>query len=106
MTTRTFLLLDDVRDPVTAELGADRGLIALDRLTGGSKKGVYLLRLDDRATVILYVWGPGRTPGHRRRPSRPTRSPTRQARSCSPQIRVISMLTARMRARRSDPRRS
>jgi aminoglycoside phosphotransferase (APT) family kinase protein len=54
--TRVFLRPDDVRDVVAEHLGADRRLAALDRLTGGSKKGVYRLRLDDRTTVILYVW--------------------------------------------------
>jgi aminoglycoside phosphotransferase (APT) family kinase protein len=31
----------------------------VDRLTGGSKKGVYRLSLDDRTTVVLYVWAAG-----------------------------------------------
>ncbi|WP_301549453.1 hypothetical protein [Catellatospora citrea] len=30
--------------------------VALDRLTGGTKKGVYRLRLDDQTTTIAYVW--------------------------------------------------
>lgn len=54
--TRTFLQLDDVRDLVAQEFGADRRVTALNRLTGGSKKGVYRLGLDDQTTVILYVW--------------------------------------------------
>ena len=54
--TRTFLQLDDVRDLVAQEFGADRTATALDRLTGGSKKGVYRLSLDDQTTAILYVW--------------------------------------------------
>ncbi|MFF4196804.1 phosphotransferase family protein [Nonomuraea sp. NPDC001831] len=53
---RTFLRPDDVRDLVAEEFGADRRPAALDRLTGGSKKGVYRLRLDDATSVILYVW--------------------------------------------------
>jgi aminoglycoside phosphotransferase (APT) family kinase protein len=54
--TRVFLRPDDVRDLVSDQLGADRRLAGLDRLTGGSKKGVYRLRLDDQTAVILYVW--------------------------------------------------
>ncbi|MFI7111601.1 phosphotransferase family protein [Nonomuraea sp. NPDC050227] len=57
--TRTFLRPDDVRDLVAEQFGADRRPAALDRLTGGSKKGVYRLRLDDATSVILYVWAEG-----------------------------------------------
>lgn len=57
--TRVFLQPDDLRDLVVDQFGADRSLAALDRLTGGSKKGVYRLRLDDQTTVILYVWAVG-----------------------------------------------
>jgi phosphotransferase family enzyme len=53
---RTFRQLDDVSDLVSAHFGSDRRLVALDRLTGGTKKGVYRLRLDDATTAILYVW--------------------------------------------------
>ncbi|HEX5997315.1 MAG TPA: phosphotransferase [Jiangellales bacterium] len=56
---RVFLQFDDVRDLVTDQFGAGRRLMVLDRLTGGSKKGVYRLGLDDQTTVILYVWAPG-----------------------------------------------
>ncbi|BCJ62322.1 phosphotransferase family protein [Micromonospora endophytica] len=54
--TRTFLTPDDVRHLVAEQFGGDRRVLALDRLAGGSKKGVYRLRLDDQTTVILYVW--------------------------------------------------
>jgi aminoglycoside phosphotransferase (APT) family kinase protein len=57
--TRAFLQPDDLRDLVTDHFGADRGLTALDRLTGGSKKGVYRLGLDDGTTAIVYVWAAG-----------------------------------------------
>jgi hypothetical protein len=57
--TRAFLQPDDVRDLVADQFGADRRLEGLDRLTGGSKKGVYRLRLDDDTSVILYVWAVG-----------------------------------------------
>jgi len=56
---RAFLQRNDVRDLVADQFGVDRRLIALDRLTGGSKKGVYRLHLDDQTTVILYVWAAG-----------------------------------------------
>ncbi|SDM04452.1 phosphotransferase family protein [Nonomuraea jiangxiensis] len=56
---RAFLQPDDVRDLVAEQFGTGRRLSALDRLTGGSKKGVYRLRLDDETTVILYVWATG-----------------------------------------------
>lgn len=57
--TRAFLRPDDLRDLVADQFGTDRRLAALDRLTGGSKKGVYRLGLDDRTTVIVYVWAAG-----------------------------------------------
>lgn len=56
---RTFLQPDDFHDLVADQFGAARRLVALDRLTGGTKKGVYRLRLDDQTTTIAYVWSPG-----------------------------------------------
>ncbi|WP_229069103.1 phosphotransferase family protein [Actinoplanes sp. DH11] len=56
---RTFLVPDDLHDLVRDHFGAARRLTSLDRLTGGSKKGVYRLRLDDATTTILYVWAAG-----------------------------------------------
>jgi len=56
---RTFLQADDVHDLVAEQFGAERRVTGLDRLTGGSKKGVYRLGLDDRTTAILYVWAAG-----------------------------------------------
>lgn len=53
---RTFRQFDDVSELVPVHFGSDRRLVALDRLTGGTKKGVYRLRLDDATTAILYVW--------------------------------------------------
>jgi aminoglycoside phosphotransferase (APT) family kinase protein len=53
---RTFLQPDDLQDLVSGQFGGDRRLLTLDRLTGGTKKGVYRLTLDDRSRVILYVW--------------------------------------------------
>ncbi|MFY1688903.1 hypothetical protein [Plantactinospora sp. WMMB782] len=39
-------------------LGTDRRIDELTRLRGGTKKGVYRLGLDDRSTVVAYVWSP------------------------------------------------
>ncbi|MBL7254801.1 phosphotransferase family protein [Paractinoplanes lichenicola] len=48
---RVFLTIDDVN-----ELLPGRRVTDLRRLTGGTKKGVYRLRLDDGGSVILYLW--------------------------------------------------
>ncbi len=81
---RRFLQPDDVHDLVTEQFGADRRLTALDRLPGGSKKGVYRLRLDDGTTAILYVWADAEDYW----PASPTvpddKFTTRPERSCSP----------------------
>ncbi|WP_448316148.1 phosphotransferase family protein [Streptomyces sp. CO7] len=39
-----------------AALGGGRRLEAVERVTGGSKKGVYRLVMDDATTVIAYLW--------------------------------------------------
>jgi hypothetical protein len=36
--------------------GTDRSLVGVDRLAGGSKKGVYRVALDDGASAVVYVW--------------------------------------------------
>src|SRR5688572_11035188 len=56
---RRFVCMDDLVDLVPEQFGTDRHLLRLDRLAGGSKKGVYRLGLDDGTTVIMYVWAPG-----------------------------------------------
>ncbi|MGW1909384.1 phosphotransferase [Streptomyces sp. NPDC002076] len=48
----------DLAPLVRAGLGRHRTLTAVTRLRGGSKKGVYRLRLDDGGTAIAYVWSP------------------------------------------------
>ncbi|WP_433298181.1 hypothetical protein ACQP2F_42750 [Actinoplanes sp. CA-030573] len=53
---RAFLGVDDLGGLVREVFGSDRRPVALDRLTGGTKKGVYRLRLDDATKVILYYW--------------------------------------------------
>jgi len=39
-----------------AALGGGRRLEAVERVSGGTKKGVYLLVLDDATTAIAYLW--------------------------------------------------
>ncbi|MGY0231830.1 phosphotransferase family protein [Longispora urticae] len=55
---RGFVEKEHLTGLVRAALGPDRRLRAVDRLRGGSKKGVYRLTLDDASTVVLYVWAP------------------------------------------------
>lgn len=55
MTDRQFAGVDDLRALARAALGGRR-LVEVDRLPGGSKKGVYRLTLDDDSTAIAYVW--------------------------------------------------
>jgi hypothetical protein len=45
----------DLLGVVRAAFG-ERDLVSVERLRGGSKKGVYRLVLDDRTTSIAYVW--------------------------------------------------
>jgi len=56
MAERRFVQPEDLAALVSAAFGSDRRLVGLDRLVGGSKKGVYRLTLDDGGTSILYVW--------------------------------------------------
>ena len=56
---RTFLRVEDVAGLVSEQFGTDRHATACERLTGGTKKGVYRLRIDDGSTVILYLWAAG-----------------------------------------------
>ncbi|MGK5679266.1 phosphotransferase family protein [Actinoplanes sp. URMC 104] len=53
---RAFLTIDDVTGLVAEQFGSDRRVTMLERLAGGTKKGVYRLRLDDGQAAILYVW--------------------------------------------------
>jgi pterin-4a-carbinolamine dehydratase len=55
---RAFLGVDDLGELVREVFGSDRRPVGLDRLAGGTKKGVYRLRLDDATTTILYYWAP------------------------------------------------
>lgn len=56
MTTRQFMQEEQLSAVVHAAFGSARRLLDVHRLTGGSKKGVYRLGLDDGSSSILYVW--------------------------------------------------
>ncbi|WP_188189191.1 phosphotransferase [Nonomuraea sp. SYSU D8015] len=53
---RRFVELGQLGGLVREVFGDGRRLAGIERLTGGSKKGVYRLRFDDEWTVLLYVW--------------------------------------------------
>ncbi len=53
--TRGHLGNEELFGVVRAAFG-ERELVSVERLRGGSKKGVYRLMLDDRTTSIAYVW--------------------------------------------------
>ncbi|WP_435808420.1 hypothetical protein [Streptomyces afghaniensis] len=55
-TTRRRLTRTDLTPLTRAALGPGRTLTAVERLRGGTKKGVYRLGLDDDSTAIAYVW--------------------------------------------------
>ncbi|NYI04540.1 phosphotransferase family protein [Allostreptomyces psammosilenae] len=54
--TREFVGREQLAGVARAALGATRRLVAVERLRGGSKKGVYRLHLDDDSTAICYSW--------------------------------------------------
>lgn len=53
---RGHLSVGDLNGLAGAAFGTSRRLAAVERLRGGSKKGVYRLRLDDGSTAVAYVW--------------------------------------------------
>jgi hypothetical protein len=53
---RIFPSRDDLATVVTAGLGRGRRLDSVQRLRGGSKKGVYRLGLSTGSSVIAYIW--------------------------------------------------
>jgi hypothetical protein len=58
MTTgRRFLRAEDLA-PVARAVFPRRRAVRLQRLRGGSKKGVYRLVFDDGSTAVVYVWDP------------------------------------------------
>ncbi|MEU6077694.1 phosphotransferase [Micromonospora sp. NPDC047074] len=56
---RARVTVDELRPVARAAFGRERVLISAHRLTGGSKKGVYRLTVDDGSTGVAYVWHPG-----------------------------------------------
>jgi Phosphotransferase enzyme family len=55
--TREFAGPQELAGVATSALGPGRRLAGVERLRGGSKKGVYRLSFDDGTSVIGYVWG-------------------------------------------------
>jgi Phosphotransferase enzyme family len=53
---RRFAGRESLAGIVRAAFGPGRRLAAVDRLSGGSKKGVYRLTFDDGGTVVGYLW--------------------------------------------------
>jgi aminoglycoside phosphotransferase (APT) family kinase protein len=47
---------DHLAEAARAALGSGRRLDSVQRLAGGSRKGVYRLTMDDTTTVIAYLW--------------------------------------------------
>ena len=56
LVARTVLTRDQLSGAATAAFGRGRRLEAVERLAGGTRKGVYRLRMDDGTTAIGYVW--------------------------------------------------
>lgn len=55
-TAQRTLTRADLAPLTRAALGPSRTLTGVERLRGGTKKGVYRLTLDDDSTAIAYVW--------------------------------------------------
>ncbi|MBO1335605.1 phosphotransferase family protein [Streptomyces sp. VRA16 Mangrove soil] len=55
---RAGVTRDQLAGAARAALGGGRRLDAVERITGGSKKGVYRLTMDDATTAVAYVWSP------------------------------------------------
>lgn len=53
---RQFVQTHDLAEFIRSAFGTARKLDAVDRLAGGTQKGVYRLTLDDSETAILYAW--------------------------------------------------
>ena len=53
---RRFADIESLRPVVRAAFGRDRPLLRVERLAGGSKKGVYRLTMDDGGTTLVYAW--------------------------------------------------
>jgi hypothetical protein len=55
-TERRFADASQLAGVVQEVFGAGRSIVGVDRLAGGTKKGVYRVALDDRASAVVYVW--------------------------------------------------
>lgn len=55
-TERRFADASRLAGVVREAFGADRSIVGVDRLAGGSKKGVYRVAMDDRTSAVIYVW--------------------------------------------------
>ena len=53
---REHLSAEDLADVVRHAFAGKRTLTGIDRLRGGTKKGVYRLVLDDGTTSLVYIW--------------------------------------------------
>jgi hypothetical protein len=53
---RRFLVREQMTEFVRDAFGSSGRLLAITRLAGGSKKGVYRLALDGDESAVLYVW--------------------------------------------------
>jgi hypothetical protein len=56
MAERRFMQREHLEAFSRQTFGTTRSLVAFERLTGGSKKGVYRLRMDGDGSVIVYAW--------------------------------------------------
>lgn len=57
-TRRQFADAGRLAGVITATFGTDRRIAAMERLAGGSKKGVYRVLLDDATRAVVYIWDP------------------------------------------------
>lgn len=53
---RKFANAETLRSVVRAAFGGGRRLLSVERLGGGSKKGVYRLAMGDGGTALVYAW--------------------------------------------------
>ncbi|WP_245194810.1 aminoglycoside phosphotransferase family protein [Kitasatospora phosalacinea] len=53
---RTFADARSLAPVVREVFGTDRRITAVDRLRGGTKKGVYRVTLDDAGSAVVYLW--------------------------------------------------
>jgi hypothetical protein len=56
---RKVMGIADLAGAARAAVGAGRRLLDVQRLEGGSKKGVYRLSFDDGFSVVIYIWDAG-----------------------------------------------